>query len=129
MKAKPSQRLGESHGMPQLSARPRTRNDNPIIESALSTAKRVPEYPGRFLEGTQAAAYSERYFTWYDTKLYHSGSDYVTRQQAHQRLRPQIVAQQQSKNLAQRRRRRIENERQKTGKQKQTIDRSWPPPL
>ena len=46
MKAKPIQRLCEDHGMPQLFARPRTPNDNPFIESAFSTVKRAPAYPG-----------------------------------------------------------------------------------
>jgi transposase InsO family protein len=118
MKAKPIQRLCEDHGMPQLFARPRTPNDNPFIESAFSTVKRAPAYPGRFLDDGQAVAYFERYFTWYDTEHYHSGIAYVTPHQAHQGLRPQIVEQRRRKKLAQRRRRRVENEKQKTGTQK-----------
>jgi hypothetical protein len=118
MKAKPIQRLCEDHHMPQLFARPRTPNDNPYIESAFSTVKRAPEYPGRFLDDGLAVAYFNRYFTWYDTEHYHSGIDYVTPQQAHQGLRQKIVAQRRSKKLAQRRRRREENQKQKTGKRK-----------
>jgi len=129
MKAKPIQRLCEDHGMPQLFARPRTPNDNPFIESAFSSVKRAPEYPGRFLDDSQAVAYFDRYFTWYDTEHYHSGIDYVTPQQAHQGLRSQIVAQRQSKKLAQRRRRRVENEKQKTGTKQQTNNKQSPPPL
>lgn len=111
MKAKPIQRLCEEHGMPQLFARPRTPNDNPFIESAFSTVKRAPAYPGRFLDDRQAVAYFDRYFTWYDTEHYHSGIDYVTPQQAHQGLRQTIVAQRSRQKLAQRRRRRVENEK------------------
>ena len=118
MKAKPIQRLCEEHGLPQLFARPRTPNDNPFIESAFSTVKRAPEYPGRFLDDSQAVAYFDRYFTWYDTEHYHSGINYVTPQQAHQGLRHQIVAQRRSQNLAQRRRRREENHKQKSGRRK-----------
>ena len=118
MKAKPIQRLCEDHGLPQLFARPRTPNDNPYIESAFSTVKRAPEYPGRFLDDGQAVAYFNQYFTWYDTEHYHSGIDYVTPQQAHQGLRQKIVAQRRSKKLSQCRRRREENQKQKTGKQK-----------
>jgi transposase InsO family protein len=117
MKAKPIQQLCEEHGMPQLFARPRTPNDNPFIESAFSTVKRAPAYPGRFLDDRQAVAYFDRYFTWYDTEHYHSGIDYVTPQQAHQGLRQTIVAQRSRQKLAQRRRRRVENEKQKTGTQ------------
>ena len=118
MKAKPIQRLCEEHGMPQLFARPRTPNDNPFIESAFSTVKRAPEYPGRFLDDDQAKEYFSRYFTWYDTEHYHSGIDYVTPQQAHDGLRPSIVEQRRVKKLAQRRRRREENQKQKTGTRK-----------
>jgi putative transposase len=120
MKAKPIQRLCEDHGLPQLFARPRTPNDNPYIESAFSTVKRAPEYPGRFLDDGQAVACFNRYFTWYDTEHYHSGIDYVTPQQAHQGRRQKIVAQRRSKKLAQRRRRREENQKQKTGRQQTT---------
>jgi putative transposase len=118
MKAKPIQRLCEDHGMPQLFARPRTPNDNPFIESAFSTVKRAPEYPGQFLDDAQAREYFSRYFTWYDTEHYHSGIDYVTPQQAHDGLRPSIVEQRRVKKLAQRRRRREENQKQKTGPRK-----------
>jgi len=117
MKAKPIQRLCEAHGMPQLFARPRTPNDNPFIESAFSTVKRAPAYPGCFLDDAQAREYFSRYFTWYDTEHYHSGIDYVTPQQAHDGLRPSIVEQRRLKKLAQRRRRREENQQQKTGPQ------------
>lgn len=118
MKAKPIQRLCEDHGMPQLFARPRTPNDNPFIESAFSTVKRAPEYPGRFLDDDQAIAYFKGYFTWYDTEHYHSGIDYVTPQQAHDGQRQIIVDQRRTKKLAQRRRRREENQKQKTGTRK-----------
>jgi putative transposase len=120
MKAKPIQRLCEDHGMPQLFARPRTPNDNPFIESAFSTVKRAPEYPGRFLDDDQARQYFSRYFTWYDTEHYHSGIDYVTPQQAHDGLRPNIVEQRRIKKLAQRRRRREANQKQKSGPQNTT---------
>jgi len=118
MKAKPIQRLCEDHGMPQLFARPRTPNDNPFIESAFSTVKRAPEYPGRFRDDDQAIAYFKGYFTWYDTEHYHSGIDYVTPQQAHDGQRQKIVDQRRAKQLAQRRRRREENQKQKTGPRK-----------
>ena len=118
MKAKPIQRLCEDHGMPQLFARPRTPNDNPYIESAFSTVKRAPEYPGRFLDDGHAVAYFKRYFTWYDTEHYHSGIDYVTPQQAHQGLRQQIVDQRLIRKHAQRLRRREENQKKKDSTEK-----------
>ena len=111
MKAKPIQKLCEDHAMPQLFARPRTPNDNPYIESAFSTVKRAPEYPGQFLDDVTAVEYFKGYFTWYDTEHYHSGIDYVTPQQAHQGLRQKIVDQRRVKKLSQRRRRREENQK------------------
>jgi putative transposase len=116
MKAKPIQKLFEEHHMPQLFARPRTPNDNPYIESAFSTVKRAPEYPGRFLDDSQAIAYFTPYFTWYNGDHYHSGIDYVTPDQAHKGLRQEIVAQRRKKKTAQRRRRREENQNKKASK-------------
>ena len=115
MKAKPIQKLCEDHGMPQLFARPRTPNDNPFIESAFSTVKRAPAYPGRFLDDGQAVAYFKQYFAWYDTEHYHSGIDYVTPLQAHRGLRQKIVEQRRHQKLSQRRRRRVENQKQNPG--------------
>jgi putative transposase len=129
MKAKPIQRLCEDHGLPQLFARPRTPNDNPFIESAFSTVKRAPQYPGRFLDDDQAKEYFGRYFTWYDTEHYHSGIDYVTPQQAHDGLRPSIVEQRRAKQLAQRGRRREENQKQKTGIRKTNKTTTMPADL
>jgi len=129
MKAKPIQRLCENHGMPQLFARPRTPNDNPFIESAFSTVKRAPAYPGRFLDDAQARDYFNRYFTWYNTEHYHSGIDYVTPEQAHRGLRETIVEQRRVQKLAQRRRRREENQKQQTGKRKTNETITLPPHL
>ena len=128
MKARPIQRLCEDHGMPQLFARPRTPNDNPFIESAFSSVKRAPEYPGRFLDDSQAVRYFTRYFTWYNNEHYHGGIDYVTPQQAHTGQREKILEQRRVKKLAQRRRRREENQKQKTGapKTNQTITLTAP---
>ena len=104
--------------MPQLFSRPRTPNDNPFIESAFGTVKRAPEYPGRFLDDQEATAYFTRYFDWYDTEHYHSGIDYVTPQQAHEGLRPGIVAKRRAKMASQRRQRREVNQKPKSGVQK-----------
>lgn len=112
MKPKPIRQFCEDHHMPQLFARPRTPNDNPFIESAFSTVKRAPEYPGQFLDDRQATAYFERYFGWYNHEHYHSVIDYVTPQQAHAGLREKIVARRLSQQRAQRLRRRAANQRQ-----------------
>jgi putative transposase len=129
MKAKPIRRLCEDHGMPPLLARPRTPNDNPFIESAFSTVKRAPEYPGHFLDDDRARNYFSRYFTWYDTEHYHSSIDYVTPQQAHDGLRPGIVEQRRVKKLAQRRRPGKKTKSRKPAHEKQTNIKQRPPPL
>ena len=116
MKAKPIRQLCEDHHMPHLFARPRTPNDNPFIESAFSTVKRTPEYPGQFLDDGQAVAYFAKYFDWYNREHYHSGIDYVTPVQAHTGLRETIVARRLSQQRAQRLRRRLAN--QKSSRQK-----------
>jgi transposase InsO family protein len=112
MKAKPIRQLCEDHHMPQLFARPRTPNDNPFIESAFSTVKRAPEYPGQFLDDGVASTYFERYFDWYNHQHYHSGIDYVTPHQAHSGLRAKIVARRLSQQRAQCLRRRLANQQQ-----------------
>ena len=117
MKAKPIRQLCEDHHMPQLFSRPRTPNDNPFIESAFSTVKRAPEYPGQFLDDAQAVTYFQRYFDWYNNQHYHSGIDYVTPHQAHAGLRGNIVARRLSQQHAQRLRRRAANQRQSDPKQ------------
>ena len=116
MKAKPIRQLCEDHHMPHLFARPRTPNDNPFIESAFSTVKRTPEYPGQFLDDGQAVGYFAKYFDWYNREHYHSGIDYVTPLQAHTGLRGKIVARRLSQQRAQRLQRRLAN--QKSSRQK-----------
>lgn len=114
MKAKPIRQLCTDHQMPHLFARPRTPNDNPFIESAFSTVKRAPEYPGHFRDDAQAVTYFAGYFDWYNHEHYHSALDYVTPQQAHEGLRGAIVKRRLSQHRAQRLRRRTENQQQKT---------------
>jgi len=97
MKAKPVRQLLQDHAMPQMFARPRTPNDNPFIESAFSTLKCSPEYPGQFRDLEEAQGYFIRYFQWYNDEHYHSGIGYVTPSQAHDGLRDKIVAERQRK--------------------------------
>jgi putative transposase len=117
MKAKPIRQLCEDHHMPQLFARPRTPNDNPFIESAFSTVKRAPEYPGQFLDDRQGGLYFAKYFDWYNNQHYHSGIDYVTPQQAHAGLRDKIVQRRLKQQSAQRLRRRAANQQQSSRQQ------------
>jgi putative transposase len=99
MKAKSIKRMFDTHKMPQLFARPRTPNDNPFVESAFSTIKTAPEYPGRFMDCEEATKYFDRFFVWYNTEHYHCGIDYVTPDQCHRGLRDKIVSERRA-NLA-----------------------------
>jgi transposase InsO family protein len=101
MKARSIKSMFELHGMPQLFSRPRTPNDNPFVESIFGTVKTAPQYPGRFLDRTDATEYFERYFRWYNTEHLHSGIDYVTPDQCHRGLKDQIVAERKKKLAAQ----------------------------
>ena len=92
MKAKSIKKIFEDHRMPQIFARPRTRNDNPFVESLFGTVKTAPQYPGAFLDRREATKYFNQYFQWYNTEHLHSGIDYVTPEQCHQGLREGIVA-------------------------------------
>ena len=105
MKAKSVRRLLKDHSMPQIFARPRTPDDNPFVESAFSTVKCSPNYPGRFRDLQEAREYFFNYFNWYNAEHYHSGIDYVTPLQAHNGLREKIVVQRQRKMELQRQRR------------------------
>jgi len=92
MKAKSIKNMFDTHQMPQLFARPRTPNDNPFVESAFSTIKTAPTYPGRFLDCAEATKYFDRFFAWYNTEHYHCGIDYVTPDQCHRGLKDIIVS-------------------------------------
>jgi putative transposase len=92
MKAKSIKNMFDTHQMPQLFARPRTPNDNAFVESAFSTIKTAPTYPGRFLDCAEATKYFDRFFAWYNTEHYHCGIDYVTPDQCHRGLKDIIVS-------------------------------------
>jgi len=111
MRARPIKKMFELHGMPQMFARPRTPNDNPFVESIFGTMKTAPQYPGRFLDHSEAMGYFERYFLWYNTEHLHSGINFVTPDQCHRGLRDQIVAERKKKLAAQQQLRKEVNRR------------------
>jgi len=115
MKAKSIKLMFEDHHMPQLFARPRTPDDNPFVESAFSTVKRSPDYPGHFLDLDEAEGYFSKFFHWYTTEHFHSGIDYVTPEQCHQGLREVIVTERRRKMKEWRRRRKEVNRLKKEG--------------
>jgi len=111
MRAWSIKKIFEFHRMPQMFARPRTPNDNPFVESIFGTVKTAPQYPGKFLDQTEAIGYFERYFHWYNTEHLHSGINFVTPDQCHRGLRDQIVAERNKKLVAQQQLRKEVNRR------------------
>jgi transposase InsO family protein len=99
MKAKPIKQMFDTHKMAQLFARPRAPNDNPFMESAFSTIKTTPQYPGSFLDCAEATKYFDRLVAWYNTEHHHCGIDYVTPDQCHRSLKDKTVSQRKA-NLA-----------------------------
>ncbi|MBI1883170.1 MAG: transposase [Chlamydiae bacterium] len=78
--------------MPQRFCHPRTPNDNPFIESAFSTVKHAPQYPGRFRDEEEGGKYFDEYFPWYNSDHYHLGICYVTPNDTHRGLMSEIMA-------------------------------------
>ena len=85
MKAKEVQQMFKDLGLTQTFSRPRTPNDNPYVESLLSTVKTAPAYPEWFPheDASVVTGYFERYFHWYNHEHYHSRIGYVTPLQKH----------------------------------------------
>ena len=54
-------------------SRPHVSNDNPYSESAFKTLKYCPVFPGSFADLEQARAFSDVFFTHYNSQHRHSG--------------------------------------------------------
>lgn len=70
-------------GVRQLFSRPRTPNDNPRIEAHFGTIKTHPIYPGSFADQSQAEAYFESFYAWYNDVHLLTTVDLLTPQQVH----------------------------------------------
>lgn len=76
MASKPVAFLLADLGVTKTHSRPHTSNDNPYSEAQFKTLKYRPDFPERFGSLTEARAFCQRFFTWYNTEHYHSGIGY-----------------------------------------------------
>jgi putative transposase len=76
MASKPVAFLLADLGVTKTHSRPHTSNDNPYSEAQFKTLKYRPDFPERFGSLTEARAFCQRFFTWYNTGHYHSGIGY-----------------------------------------------------
>jgi putative transposase len=63
-------------GVTKIHSRPHTSNDNPYSEAQFTTLKYRPDFPDTFGSLADARVFSQGFFTWYNTKHYHSGIGY-----------------------------------------------------
>lgn len=70
-------------GVTKSHSRPSVSNDNPYSESQFKTMKYRPEFPDRFGSIEDARTFCQTFFSWYNTKHYHSGLSLLTPEDVH----------------------------------------------
>ncbi len=73
MKSKPVALLLSDLGVTKTHSRPHTCDDNPYSESQFKTLKYRPDFPQRFGSLSDARAFCQDFFNWYNTEHHHSG--------------------------------------------------------
>jgi putative transposase len=76
MASKPVAFLLADLGVTKTHSRPHTSNDNPYSEAQFKTLKYRPDFPDTFGSLTDARAFCQHFFTWYNTEHYHCGIGY-----------------------------------------------------
>ncbi len=94
MKANDVRQMFTELGLTQTFSRPKTPNDNPFIESLISTLKCSYSYPGWFEHEKEdpVKEYLQDYFRWFNTEHLHSRIGYVTPTQKHEGLAEGILS-------------------------------------
>jgi hypothetical protein len=78
MKAKAFRQFLQDLGITQLFGRPRTPNDNFLVEAFFRTAKYHPQFSDRFEDLAKAEQYFKKtFFPWYNEVHLHSGIGFV----------------------------------------------------
>ena len=81
-------------GVQPSHSRPRVSNDNAYAESVFRTCKYRPEYPADgFGTLDEARAWMLRFVRWYNTEHRHSGLNFVTPMQRHEREAETVMRQ------------------------------------
>ena len=83
MASKPVAFLLADLGVTKSHSRPHTSNDNPYSEAQFRTLKYRPDFPDHFGSLTQARAFCQRFFSWYNTQHRHSGIAWHTPHNVH----------------------------------------------
>jgi putative transposase len=83
MASKPVAFLLADLGVTKSHSRPHTSNDNPFSESQFRTLKYRPEFPATFANLSEARAFCQRFFGWYNRKHRHSGIAWHTPHNVH----------------------------------------------
>lgn len=83
MKSQVLQALLADYGILPSYSRPSVSNDNAYAESAFSTAKGRPDYPGNFETLEDARKWATGFLRWARTEHHHSGINYLTPEQRH----------------------------------------------
>lgn len=73
-------------------SRPRVSNDNPYSESLFKTLKYRAGYPKRFQSIEQARSWFADFTNWYNTEHRHSGIGYITPENRHSGMTPEIMS-------------------------------------
>lgn len=77
-------------GITKTHSRPHVSNDNPYSEAQFKTMKYRPEFPDKFGCLEDARVFCMGFFTWYNTKHYHSGIGLMTPEMVHYRQAVQV---------------------------------------
>jgi putative transposase len=75
--------LLDNLGITKTHNRPYTSDDNPFSESQFKTLKYCPDFPGQFSDINTAEKFSQKFFSWYNNKHYHSGIAWLTPASVH----------------------------------------------
>jgi putative transposase len=70
-------------GVTKTHSRPHVSNDNPYSEAQFKTLKYRPDYPSRFGCQSDARAWANTFFTWYNQEHHHSGLALLTPADVH----------------------------------------------
>jgi putative transposase len=92
MTSKPVAQLLVDLGVTRSHSRPHVSNDNPYSEAAFKTLKHAPAFPERFGSLTDARAFCDDFFTYYNHEHRHSGIGWHTPASVHHGTATQIRA-------------------------------------
>jgi putative transposase len=79
-------------GVTKTHSRPHVSDDNPFSESQFKTLKYRPGFPRRFGSLSEARAFCQRFFQWYNHQHRHSGIGWLTPADAHAGLAAEVTA-------------------------------------